>query len=409
MDLVGPGSRAAGLPVAAQMQRSALIAAGFEFFAGATAVLALDSSPFEAACEAFTSRPSTSAHEALQAGVDDLRAGGRKILGAGPDAHAAEGGEPLTRWKLLGMACTLAGEFGGAQRLIWLRIMFEQLVDRLSPAGRARSHRDIGAITSNAFVAVGVYNQLANFPIAKSLSGPQSARSKSSSSRRPISAIPETIVLPVCTSTTPGGLLKGQHGAARWLLVAAGCAHPQGASDARSHLFHGRWRADSTGSRLDVALDRRKSSAIGPERRLDPSICKSRGFPNAASEDDRQVSLTYLGDATRTCGELVRMRLQPPAATTPSIRLSVTDRAGRRDCAGPATRAIEDQGQRKQSGGSRRVAIAEAGDTFAPTREPQTFGCRRLDGRAADCDAGRSLRVELRIASRCRPDLGRLR
>ena len=91
------------------------------------------------------------AREALRVGVDDLRAGDAKSS-VQALTYAAEGGEPLARWKLGSMYAS--GEVVPRDDVMAYKY-FEQLVESYDED--ALEPRDIGAISS-AYVRVGVYS-----------------------------------------------------------------------------------------------------------------------------------------------------------------------------------------------------------------------------------------------------------
>ncbi|MFZ0206451.1 MAG: tetratricopeptide repeat protein [Roseiarcus sp.] len=289
--------------------RSALIAAGL-FFAGTTAVLALDSSPDSKPPAKLSPKTFTSAHEALQAGVDDLRAGDAKSS-VQALTYAAEGGEPLARWKLGSMYAS--GEFVPRNDLMAYKY-FEQLVDSYDED--ALDHRDIGAI-SNAFVEVGVYN-LTGIPNSEITPDPEHALEMFQFAATNFGDPEAQYRLARMYLDGAGGLAKDNMRAARWLQLAADKGH-HGAQAMLGHLLF-------TGDGVPIQRGRglmwlwiAKSSAKGPNDGWIHDL-QVKDY-NAASEDDRQISLTYLGTRGKDLRELTGGP-RPPAVTAPPMRLS---------------------------------------------------------------------------------------
>ena len=109
-----------------------------------------------------------SAEQALRAGIEDLKAGDAAASVAAL-TYAAEGGQPIARWKLGEM---YADGVGVARDDIKAYHYFAQLVEGYDED--APDQRNRGAI-SNAFVAVGVYN-LTGIPNSEIHADPERAR-----------------------------------------------------------------------------------------------------------------------------------------------------------------------------------------------------------------------------------------
>ena len=159
----------------------------------------------------------SSAEQALRAGIDDLNAGNAASSVAAL-TYAAEGGQPIARWKLGEM---YADGVGVARDDLKAYHYFDQLVDDYDED--APDQRNRGAI-SNAFVAVGVYclNGIPNSEVR-----PDAARAR------------ELFLYAATTFGNPdaqynlahmylvgaGGLAKDNISALRWLGLAANKGH----------------------------------------------------------------------------------------------------------------------------------------------------------------------------------------
>src|SRR5947209_17409524 len=128
--------------------RFLLVASVFGF--ATSPALSFDASPSDSAPVKISPKSFASAEQALRAGIDDLNAGDA-ASSVEALTYAAEGGQPIARWKLGEM---YADGVGVARDDLKAYQYFNKLVedyDEDAPDQRSR-----GAI-SNAFVAVGVY------------------------------------------------------------------------------------------------------------------------------------------------------------------------------------------------------------------------------------------------------------
>ena len=293
----------------ARASRSALLAAGL-WLAGATAALALDSSPETKAPPKISPKTFTSAREALRVGVDDLRAGDAKSS-VQALTYAAEGGEPLAQWKLGSMYAS--GEVVPRDDLMAYKY-FEQLVDSYDEDSLDR--RDIGAI-SNAFVAIGVYN-LTGIPNSEITPDPERALEMFQFAATNFGDPEAQYHLARMYMDGAGGLAKDNMRAARWLQLAADKGH-HGAQALLGHLLFTGDGVPIQRARGLMWLGIAKSGAKGANDAWIHDL-QARDY-NAASEDDRQVCLTYLSARGKDLRDLLGPT-RPPVVAAPPMRLS---------------------------------------------------------------------------------------
>ena len=292
-----------------RLSRSALIAAGF-FLAGTTTLFALDSSPETKAPAKISPQTFTSAQEALRVGVDDLRAGDAKSS-VQALTYAAEGGEPLARWKLGSMYAS--GE-GVPRDDVMAYKYFEQLVESYDED--ALESRDIGAISS-AYVRVGVYS-LTGIPNSEITPDPERALEMFQFAATNFGDPEAEYRLARMYLDGAAGLAKDNMRAARWFQLAADRGH-HGAQALLGHLLFTGDGVPSQRARGLMWLWIAKNSAKGPNDGWIHDL-QVKDY-NAASEDDRQVSLTYLGTRGKDLRALTGGP-RPPAVTDPPMRLS---------------------------------------------------------------------------------------
>ena len=158
-----------------------------------------------------------SAEQALRAGLDDLNAGNAASC---VDAltYAAEGGQPVARWKLGEM---YADGVGVARDDVKAYQYFNQLVqdydeDTLDPRNR-------GAVSS-AFVAVGVYS-LTGIPNSGVRPDPERARELFQYAASTFGDPDAQYNLAHMYMVGSGGLAKDKLVAVRWLMLASGKGH----------------------------------------------------------------------------------------------------------------------------------------------------------------------------------------
>ena len=155
----------------------------------------------------------TSAQQALRAGIDDLKAGDAEASVAAL-TYAADGGEPIARWKLGEMyadGVVVARDDLKAYRC------FNQLVEDYDED--APDQRDRAAI-SNAFVAVGVYS-LAGIPNSEVHADPERARELFQYAATTFGDPDAQYNLAHMYIVGAGGLSKDNVSAVRWLKLAA--------------------------------------------------------------------------------------------------------------------------------------------------------------------------------------------
>ena len=158
-----------------------------------------------------------SAEQALRVGVDDLNAGN---AASSVDAltYAAEGGQPIARWKLGEM---YADGVGVARDDVKAYHYFNQLVQDYDED--APSQRDRGAV-SNAFVAVGVYC-LTGIPKSDVRADPERARELFQYAATTFGDPDAQYNLAHMYIVGAGGLAKDNLVAMRWLMLASAKGH----------------------------------------------------------------------------------------------------------------------------------------------------------------------------------------
>ena len=165
----------------------------------------------------ISSKSFTSAEQALRAGIDDLKAGDAASSVAAL-TYAAEGGQPIARWKLGEM---YADGVGVARDDLKAYHYFNQLVEEYDED--APDQRIRGAI-SNAFVAVGVYS-LTGIPNSDVHADPDRARELFQYAATTFGDPDAEYNLAHMYIVGAGGLSKDNITAARWLMLAAGKGH----------------------------------------------------------------------------------------------------------------------------------------------------------------------------------------
>jgi hypothetical protein len=149
MRVVGGFEAMVGGPQRACRRAIAVTAFGVLILSSAPA-FAFDGSTPDAPAK-ISPKSFTSPEQALRAGIDDLKAG--DVAGSVPAlTYAAEGGQPIARWKLGEM---YADGVGVGRDDVKAYHYFNQLVEDYDEDAPDQRNR---AATSNAFVAVGVYS-----------------------------------------------------------------------------------------------------------------------------------------------------------------------------------------------------------------------------------------------------------
>jgi exopolysaccharide production negative regulator len=159
----------------------------------------------------------SSAEQALRVGIDDLNAGDA-ASSVEALTYAAEGGQPIARWKLGEM---YADGVGVARDDLKAYQYFNRLVEDYDEA--VDDQRNRGAI-SNAFVAVGVYS-LTGIPNSGVRADPERARGLFQYAATTFGDPDAQYNLAHMYITGSGGLAKDEVVALRWLNVAAGKGH----------------------------------------------------------------------------------------------------------------------------------------------------------------------------------------
>ena len=225
----------------------------------------------------------TSAEQALRAGIDDLKAGDAASSVAAL-TFAAEGGQPIARWKLGEM---YADGVGVARDDAKAYHYFNQLVEEYDE--EAPDQRIRGAI-SNAFVAVGVYS-LTGIPNSDVHADPERARELFQYAATTFGDPDAQYNLAHMYIVGAGGLSKDNITAARWLMLAAGKGHRPSQTLLGHMLLTGEGVSMQRGRGL-MWLQIAKNGAEGPK---DEWICQiyERDFA-AANDDDRKVAAAML-------------------------------------------------------------------------------------------------------------------
>ena len=226
----------------------------------------------------------SSAEQALRAGIDDLNAGNAASSVAAL-TYAAEGGQPIARWKLGEM---YADGVGVARDDLKAYHYFDQLVDDYDED--APDQRNRGAI-SNAFVAVGVYclNGIPNSEVR-----PDAARAR------------ELFLYAATTFGNPdaqynlahmylvgaGGLAKDNISALRWLGLAANKGHRPSQALFGHMLFVGDGIPPQRARGLMwLEIARKGSEGAAKDEWIRQLYERDSG---AATDDDRQAAAAML-------------------------------------------------------------------------------------------------------------------
>ena len=159
----------------------------------------------------------SSAEQALRAGIDDLKAGDA-ASSVEALTYAADGGQPIARWKLGEM---YADGIGVERDDVKAYQYFNQLVDDYDEDAPVQRNR--GAI-SNAFVAVGVYC-LNGIPNSNVHADPERARGLFQYAASTFGDPDAQYNLAHMYITGSGGLAKDDIVALRWLMLAAVKGH----------------------------------------------------------------------------------------------------------------------------------------------------------------------------------------
>jgi hypothetical protein len=225
----------------------------------------------------------TSAEQALRAGIDDLNAG-NAASSVPALTYAADGGQPIARWKLGEM---YADGVGVARDDLKAYHYFNQLVDDYDED--APDQRNRGAI-SNAFVAVGVYC-LNGIPNSEVHADPGRARELFLYAATSFGDPDAQYNLAHMYLVGVGGLAKDNITAARWLALAAGKGH----RPSQALLGHMLFAGDGIPPQRARGLMWLRVAKKGSEGAKDEWIRQlyERDFA-AASDDDRRAAEVML-------------------------------------------------------------------------------------------------------------------
>lgn len=265
-----------------------LAAAGFAAFLMAAApAFALDSSAPGAPVK-ISPKSFTSAEQALRAGVEDLKAGDPASSVAAL-TYAAEGGEPMARWKLGEM---YADGNGVARDDLKAYQYFNQLVEDYDEDSPDQKNR--GAV-SNAFVAVGVYS-LTGIPGGAVRADPERARDLFQFAASNFGNPDAEYDLAHMYLTGTGGLAKDNITAARWLGLAAGKGH----RPSQAVLGHLLYSGDGVPQQRARGLMWLKLACAGAESPKDDWILDlcARDVSSAA-DVDRQMATAMLDERSK--------------------------------------------------------------------------------------------------------------
>jgi TPR repeat protein len=268
--LGGPGRRAAGLAAFGIL----ILASGYGF--------ALDGSapnpPVKISPNNFTS-----AEQALRAGIDDLRAGDVAASVAAL-TYAAEGGQPIARWKLGEM---YADGVGVSRDDVKAYQCFNRLVEDYDED--APDPRNRGAV-ANAFVAVGVYS-LTGIPNSEIHADPERARELFQYAATTFRDPDAEYNLAHMYIVGAGGLAKDSIAAVRWLWLAAEKGHRPSQALLGHMLFIGEGVQMQRGKGL-MWLAIAKNAADGPKDEWIRELYQ-RDFA-AAGDNDKQAAAALM-------------------------------------------------------------------------------------------------------------------
>jgi TPR repeat protein len=253
------------------------------YLAGTTGALALDGSPSCNPPTKVSPQTYTSASEALNAAVKEMRTGDPKCS-VQALTYAAEGGEPLARWTLGSMYA--AGQ-GVPRDEVRAYKYFEQVVDSYNEDDL--DTHDIGAV-SRAFVAVGEYN-LTGIPNSDIKSDPERALEMFQFAATNFRDPQAQFHLGRMYLDGSAGLARDKMRAARWFGLAAEKGHA-GAQALLGHLlFQGDGVPRQRGRGL-MLLSIAMSGANAPN---DAWIHDLHAKDYAvASDEDREAAAAYM-------------------------------------------------------------------------------------------------------------------
>jgi len=255
-------------------------------FAG-TPALALDSSTPTAPAK-ISPKGFTSAEQALRAGIDDLKSGDA-ASSVEALTYAAEGGEPIARWKLGEM---YAEGIGVPRDDVKAYQYFNKLVEDYDED--APDERNRGAI-SNAFVAVGVYclTGVANSNVR---ADPERARELFLYAATTFGDPDAQYNLSHMYIVGAGGLARDNIVAVRWLMLASSKGHRPSQALLGHMLFVGDGLPPQRARGL-MWLTIAKNGAEGSKDDWIRDLYQ-RDFA-AAGEDDRRAAAAMLDERAK--------------------------------------------------------------------------------------------------------------
>jgi TPR repeat protein len=224
-----------------------------------------------------------SPEQALRAGIDDLKAGAAAASVAAL-SYAAEGGQPIARWKLGEM---YADGIGVARDDVKAYHYFNQLVEDYDEDAPDQRNR---AAISNAFVAVGVYS-LTGIPNGQVHADAERARELFQYAATTFGDPDAQYNLAHMYIVGAGGLAKDNITAVRWLVLAAEKGHRPSQALLGHMLFTGDGVSTQRGRGL-MWLQIAKNGADGPKDEWIREVYQHDFV--AANDEDRHVAAAML-------------------------------------------------------------------------------------------------------------------
>jgi uncharacterized protein len=270
-----------GGPQSACRRAIAIAAFGMLTLSSASA-FAFDSSTPDSPAK-ISPKSFASPEQALRAGIDDLKAGDAAASVAAL-SYAAEGGQPIARWKLGEM---YADGIGVARDDVKAYHYFNQLVEDYDEDAPDQRNR---AAISNAFVAVGVYS-LTGIPNSQVHPDAERARELFQYAATTFGDPDAQYNLAHMYIVGAGGLAKDNITAVRWLVLAAEKGHRPSQALLGHMLFTGDGVSTQRGRGL-MWLQIAKNGADGPKDEWIREVYQHDFV--AANDEDRHVAAAML-------------------------------------------------------------------------------------------------------------------
>jgi uncharacterized protein len=270
-----------GGPQSARRRAIAIAAFGMLTLSSASA-FAFDSSTPDSPAK-ISPKSFASPEQALRAGIDDLKAGDAAASVAAL-SYAAEGGQPIARWKLGEM---YADGTGVARDDVKAYHYFNQLVEDYDEDAPDQRNR---AAISNAFVAVGVYS-LTGIPNSQVHPDAERARELFQYAATTFGDPDAQYNLAHMYIVGAGGLAKDNITAVRWLVLAAEKGHRPSQALLGHMLFTGDGVSTQRGRGL-MWLQIAKNGADGPKDEWIREVYQHDFV--AANDEDRHVAAAML-------------------------------------------------------------------------------------------------------------------